>query len=39
MTEIVESLELCDECGACLEVCPHKATQNIDFSLNKGGLK
>jgi len=29
----VESLELCDECQACLDVCPtYKATQNIEFS-------
>ncbi len=33
MTELLESLELCDECGACLEVCPtYKATRNEEFS-------
>ena len=33
MTELMESLELCDECGACLEVCPtYQATQNDKFS-------
>ena len=30
MTELMESLELCDECQACLDVCPtYEATQNI----------
>ena len=33
MIELMESLELCDECQACLNVCPtYKATQNIEFS-------
>jgi len=33
MTELLESLELCDECGACLDVCPtYEATQNEEFS-------
>ncbi len=33
MTKLMESLELCDECGACLDVCPtYKATQNEEFS-------
>ena len=33
MRELLESLELCDECGACLEVCPtYKATQDEAFS-------
>lgn len=33
MTEIVEQAELCDECEACLEVCPtYKADQNSDLS-------
>ena len=33
MTELIEQLELCDECQACLEVCStYKVTQNEDFS-------
>ncbi len=33
MTEIMEMLEQCDECGACLEVCPtYNATQDEEFS-------
>ena len=33
MTEVMEQTELCDECGACLEVCPtYKADQNITLS-------
>jgi len=33
MTELMEQLELCDECGACLDVCPtYQATQNIEYS-------
>jgi heterodisulfide reductase subunit D len=33
MSELIQSLELCDECGACLEVCPtYKATKNNNFS-------
>ena len=33
MTRLMESLELCDECGACLDVCPtYKVTQNEEFS-------
>ena len=33
MTEVMEQLELCDECEACLEVPPtYRASQNIDFS-------
>ncbi len=33
MTEIMEMLEKCDECGACLEVCPtYTATRDEQFS-------
>ena len=33
MTDLIESLELCNECSACLEVCPtYQATKNDDFS-------
>jgi len=33
MTGLMKSLELCDECGLCLEGCPtYKATQNDQFS-------
>ena len=33
MTALLESLEQCDECAACLEVCPtYKATQDEEFS-------
>ena len=33
MTELTESLELCNECGAYLQVClTYKVTQNEDFS-------
>lgn len=33
MAEIMELLEICDECGACLDVCPtYKATQDVEFS-------
>ncbi len=32
MAELMESLELCDECGACLAVCPtYEATQKKSF--------
>lgn len=33
MTELMESVELCNECGVCLQVCPtYNATQDDNFS-------
>ena len=33
MSKLAQSLELCNECGVCLEVCPtYKATRNHNFS-------